>query len=87
MLYTVSEIVLTRGWDGTRSAAKMAKSANARYNKPAGDMPEFSYKSLTRFAAPVEKEIKNVTVTTGKMVEQNLEKFGKILKNRQNKNN
>ena len=55
-VYTVSEIVLTRGWDGTRSASKMAKMPNGRFNKPAGDMPEFGYKSLTRFAAPVEKE-------------------------------
>lgn len=86
-VYTVSEIVLTRGWDGTRSASKMAKMPNGRFNKPAGDMPEFGYKSLTRFAAPVEKEVMQMTVTTGEMVEQNLEKFGKMLKNRQNKNN
>ena len=82
---SVAEITLTRGWSNTQTSVA-TRSHSAKHNYVSGPAPEFSYKSLTRFSTPVEREVRNVTVTTGKMVEQRLEKLGEALKRNQTDN-
>lgn len=81
-----SEVVLTRGWNGTKSSVT-TKAASKTYSKPVGQAPTYSYKSLTRFSEPEEIQVKKHTVTTGKMVEARLERLAEVLKKQYNENN
>lgn len=79
----ISEVTLTRGWDGTRSNVS-TKAGTRSVTKVSGEEPAFTYKSLTRFAEPVEKKVMKVTVATGKSVDDKLEKLGEALKKQYN---
>jgi hypothetical protein len=78
----VSDIVLTRGWDEktSRSVSAPATKAGSNYNMPAGELPGFGYKSLTRFEKPVKKTHIKTTVATESSVMERLDKFGETLK-------
>ena len=78
----VSDIVLTRGWNekSSTSVSAPATKAGSNYNMPAGELPGFGYKSLTRFDKPVKKTHIKTTVATESSVMERLDKFGETLK-------
>ena len=78
----VSDIVLTRGWNekSSTSVSAPATKAGSNYNMPAGELPGFGYKSLTRFEKPVKKTHIKATVATESSVMERLDKFGETLK-------
>lgn len=78
----VSDIVLTRGWNekSSTSVSAPATKAGSNYNMPAGELPGFGYKSLTRFDKPVKKTHIKATVATESSVMERLDKFGETLK-------
>ena len=82
-VYTVSEITLTRGWDGNETKTVATKAAASNYSKPAGEVPAFEYKSLTRFEKPVKKVVKKGRITTIEMVEERLARLNEAIKNSQ----
>lgn len=82
----VSDIVLTRGWDDNTatSQAVPATRSHMTYNEPAGELPSFGYKSLTRFEKPVKKTTISTKITTEADVMERLDKFGETLKSQKN---
>ena len=82
-VYTVSDITLTRGWNGNASGTVATKAAPSSFSKPAGEVPAFDYKSLTKFEKPVKKVEKKGKVTTIEMVEKRLAKLNEAIKNNQ----
>jgi hypothetical protein len=82
-VYTVSEITLTRGWDGNENKTVATKAAAGNYIMPAGEAPTFEYKSLTKFKKPVKRIEKKGRITTIEMVEERLAKLSEAIKNSQ----
>ena len=80
----VSDIVLTRGENGASTAAVTTTKSSKSYSKPAGEAPEFGYKSLTRFDKPIQKTKIKTKVATEASVMERLDKLGEIFKSKNN---
>lgn len=81
----VSEVTMTKGWSGTKSSVSSKSGSRVPTRLSDNEAPASTYKSLTRFDQPVEREVKKASVTTSKLVEERLGYIEKALKERQNK--
>ena len=80
----VSEVTMTRGWSNTKSSVSSMTGSRVPTRLSDNEAPSYTYKSLTRFKNPVERQVKKATVTTSKLTEERFGYIEKALKERQN---
>lgn len=70
----ISEIVLTRGWNGSEKKQSSVRRSGGNV-KAVGDFPKASYKKMTRLQAPVELEKVEYEMVTEEQFHENAKKF------------